>query len=72
MISDLDECQYVNGGCAHICVNQWGSYQCQCKDKYLLANNSHDCYGNYAILSYILIAIINVINEIYMPLSLSF
>ena len=63
-MSDLDECQYGNGGCAHICVNQLGSYQCQCKDKYLLANNSHDCYGKYAILSCILIAIFIVINEI--------
>ncbi len=29
--SDIDECLTNNGGCSQLCVNEPGSYKCQCK-----------------------------------------
>ena len=43
---DVNECNNKNGGCAHTCTNTVGSYHCQCKIGYALAENKHGCKGN--------------------------
>ena len=44
---DINECESSNGDCAHVCVNQPGSYHCQCKEGYSLSVNAHDCHGKH-------------------------
>lgn len=41
--SDLDECAEGNGGCQQVCVNMMGSYECRCRDGFLLSDNQHTC-----------------------------
>ncbi|XP_052655765.1 tolloid-like protein 2 isoform X2 [Harpia harpyja] len=41
--SDKDECSKDNGGCQHECINTFGSYVCQCRNGFMLHENSHDC-----------------------------
>uniref|UniRef100_A0A8C3V0R2 Metalloendopeptidase n=1 Tax=Catharus ustulatus TaxID=91951 RepID=A0A8C3V0R2_CATUS len=41
--SDKDECSKDNGGCQHECINTFGSYMCQCRNGFILHENSHDC-----------------------------
>jgi len=31
---DTDECDILNGGCDHICINKPGTYMCDCKPGY--------------------------------------
>jgi len=40
---DKDECAVNNGGCAQICRNTVGSYQCACQNGFTLHDNGHDC-----------------------------
>ncbi|CAB3988702.1 Signal peptide, CUB and EGF-like domain-containing 3 [Paramuricea clavata] len=41
---DIDECLQDNGGCAHICTNLRGSYECSCKGlDYRLHADKHEC-----------------------------
>lgn len=40
---DVDECNFNNGGCQHICVNTMGSYECRCKGGFFLSDNQHTC-----------------------------
>ena len=42
---DINECATDNGGCDHVCVNKPGSYECSCKDGYVLADDKHTCNG---------------------------
>ena len=44
---DVNECDNNNGGCAHSCHNEIGSYFCKCNTGYDLAVDQHWCYGNY-------------------------
>ena len=46
---DLDECQVVNGGCEHTCVNTYGSYYCECDDGYSLNEDKHTCTREYML-----------------------
>jgi len=39
-VSDVNECDTNNGGCAHNCSNSEGSFECTCLDGY------NDVYGN--------------------------
>ncbi|ROL52102.1 Signal peptide, CUB and EGF-like domain-containing protein 3 [Anabarilius grahami] len=39
----VDECAEGNGGCQQICVNMMGSYECRCRDGFLLSDNQHTC-----------------------------
>ena len=41
--SDIDECAEGSDGCAHICVNEVGSYSCSCHSGYQLANDGRGC-----------------------------
>ena len=44
-ITDIDECANQNDGCDHLCVNEPGSYHCQCRDGYSLGLDVHTCIG---------------------------
>ena len=35
-VSDINECATSNGGCGQHCLNNHGSYECDCDDGYLL------------------------------------
>lgn len=41
--TDVDECSEGNGGCQQICVNMMGSYECRCREGFLLSDNQHTC-----------------------------
>ncbi|XP_070545496.1 tolloid-like protein 1 isoform X2 [Ptychodera flava] len=40
---DIDECENDNGGCEHICTNTIGSYNCSCRNGFMLHENGHNC-----------------------------
>ena len=43
---DIDECDtYYNGGCAHTCINEVGSYICSCENGYSLQADFRSCNG---------------------------
>ena len=53
LFSDIDECAVDNGGCDHTCSNKPGSFECQCKDGYLLSDDGKLCNGkNYILVSF--------------------
>ena len=41
----MDECLAGNGGCAQICNNTEGSFECLCNAGYILTANNLDCDG---------------------------
>ncbi|MGI4458269.1 hypothetical protein ACR2WA_25390 [Klebsiella pneumoniae] len=42
--TDIDECaDGSNGGCAHVCTNTDGSYECSCNAGYVLNADGHAC-----------------------------
>ena len=43
--ADVDECDNHNAGCDHLCVNEQGSYHCECHDGYSVALDAHSCLG---------------------------
>lgn len=45
-VADINECDYDNGGCSHMCNNTAGSYQCHCYNGYKTnEKNLLDCKG---------------------------
>ena len=44
--SDKDECRGPDQYCAHKCVNTEGSFRCECRKGYALADTTN-CYGQY-------------------------
>lgn len=44
--ADINECELVNGGCGHLCVNTLGSYKCECFDGHYLDGEGVCRYGN--------------------------
>jgi hypothetical protein len=40
---DVNECLTNNGGCAQICNNALGSFDCDCMDGYFLAGDGFSC-----------------------------
>ena len=40
---DVNECLMGNGGCHHNCTNLDGTYQCFCREGFLLQNDSSTC-----------------------------
>ena len=58
--TDINECDDNNGGCSQICNNTEGSYECSCRNGYVLDNDRSNCLGTYIlswILSYVLLMI---------------
>ena len=52
---DLNECLNNNGGCAQICTNIDGSYQCSCRNGFTLNTDGFNCNGIVLYLIYIII-----------------
>ena len=46
LISDIVECDTFNGGCAHICNNNAGSFFCTCNTGFVLSGD-FGCDGRY-------------------------
>ena len=46
MCADVDECDRLNGGCEHQCLNNVGSFLCMCSEGYTLAGDGLHCEGN--------------------------
>ena len=44
---DIDDCSTNNGGCEHICNNRIASYDCECRNGYILGQDLHDCIGKH-------------------------
>ena len=49
--TDTDECSVDNAGCNQTCVNEVGSYHCECLDGYLLDEDQKRCSGMLIICS---------------------
>ena len=49
--SDINECQTGNGGCSQQCMNQEGSFICQCNAGYTLASDGSTCNGKESSLN---------------------
>ena len=47
MFIDVDECQFNNGGCEQICIDEIPLFQCRCKEGYTLDSNGRNCSGMY-------------------------
>jgi hypothetical protein len=43
LFTDIDECAMKTSQCQHICVNQLGSYDCECHNNYTLQNDGKSC-----------------------------
>ena len=43
--ADVDECLTNNAGCHHTCINNLGSYTCDCAVGYYLGDDDHQCHG---------------------------
>lgn len=41
--SDVDECLDNNGDCEHECINELGSYRCECRDGFKLRGDNRTC-----------------------------
>lgn len=42
-VIDTDECSKDNGKCQHLCENTAGSYQCRCRQGFILHDDKHSC-----------------------------
>ena len=38
---DVNECISDNGGCEQVCVNDYGSYHCECRQGFNKHSNGH-------------------------------
>ena len=47
MVSDINECVEMNGGCQQLCFNTDGSRLCSCKNGYILNSDGYSCDGEY-------------------------
>ena len=45
LTADIDECTPNIDDCDELCVNEIGSYHCECYDGYFRDNNSASCFG---------------------------
>jgi fibulin 1/2 len=41
--ADVNECESLNGGCAHICTNFEGGHGCSCRTGFDLEDNNQTC-----------------------------
>ena len=44
-LPDINECDESNGGCSHNCTNTEGSFECFCRDGYILVSDGKNCSG---------------------------
>ena len=44
-ITDVNECDVINGGCNQICTNTNGSYYCRCNAEFNLDDDGRTCSG---------------------------
>ena len=49
VLNTENECETNNGGCEHICTDTASSYECSCRDGYVLNNDRHRCSGKHFI-----------------------
>ena len=45
IVSDIDECSELKGGCESLCINTPGSFSCACEQGYLLMPDGRSCQG---------------------------
>ena len=64
-IIDVDECLHESGGCAQICVNDFGSYHCECAPGYTLQSDGLNCAGKVYIMCIIIIGILAINHFVY-------
>lgn len=62
-MADVNECAVENGGCAQVCTNTEGSFQCSCIAGYALAADNLNCNGMYRI------SFVSFMNCIYIYIS---
>ena len=55
-IIDVNECDTDNGGCNQTCVNEIGSYHCECDHGFLLSEDLQACIG----MTNIILSIVNI------------
>ena len=48
-ILDTNECDDDNGGCSQNCTNTEGSFECFCRNGYILDSDGKNCSGTKAI-----------------------
>lgn len=46
--TDIDECSASNGNCHQVCVNQVGSYRCECHSGYRTFD-ANVCEGKFTV-----------------------
>ena len=44
---DINECDKDNGSCSQICTNTERSYECSCRNGYVLDSDGHNCSGTH-------------------------
>ena len=49
VVADINECSSNNGGCQQICVNEIGSFHCECTTGYMPVGDGSICQGTYII-----------------------
>ena len=47
IVSDINECAEMNGGCQQLCFTTNGSRLCSCKNGYTLHSDGYSCDGEY-------------------------
>ena len=60
---DINECHVDNGGCSQICTNTEGSFECFCREGYILDGDGKNCLGTRVIYIHIVYFIFTDINE---------
>ena len=44
-VSDINECNFMNGGCDHNCTNEVGTRTCSCNSGFELEDDNMTCAG---------------------------
>ena len=55
--ADIDECDIKEDICEHNCINTEGSFNCSCREGYLLSTDGRNCTGECifgAVMSYMI------------------
>lgn len=53
--TDIDECEFHNGGCEHFCRNTIGSFECHCRKGFKLLSDERSCQGKHLYVYMILL-----------------